>query len=57
MEQELTLVRIGHSARLERLLPAALARGPREEHNPGRKTTAAGSPRGFCPPQGEKRPG
>ena len=25
MEQELTLVRIGHSARLERLLPQALA--------------------------------
>jgi hypothetical protein len=37
MEQELTLVRIGHSARLERLLPQALAGLRVKELPPERK--------------------
>ena len=42
MEQELTLVRIGHSARLERLLPQALAGLRVKELPPERIEQAAG---------------
>ena len=42
MEQELTLVRIGHSARLERLLPQALAGIRVKELSPEQIASAAG---------------
>ena len=47
MEQELTLARIGHSARLERLLPAALAEFPVTEL-PAEQIAAAAC---FLPPR------
>ncbi|MFQ8838988.1 MAG: hypothetical protein ACLR8L_14295 [Oscillospiraceae bacterium] len=50
MEQELTLVRIGHSARLERLLPQALAglrvKGFRRRESNRRRAAAC-----FLPPR------
>lgn len=51
MEQELTLVRIGHSARLERLLPQALAGLRVKELPPERIEQAAGLPACFLPPR------
>ena len=42
MEQELTLVRIGRSARLERLLPQALAGIRVKELSPEQIASAAG---------------
>lgn len=50
MEQELTLVRIGHSARLERLLPQALA-GLRVKELPPERIEQAAGCRRFLPPR------
>lgn len=47
MEQELTLVRIGHSARLERLLPQALA-GLRVKELPPERIERRRLPPAFC---------
>lgn len=50
MEQELTLVRIGHSARLERLLPQALA-GLRVKELPPERIEQAAGCRLLLPPR------
>lgn len=50
MEQELTLVRIGHSARLERLLPQALS-GLRVKELPPERIEQAAGCRLLLPPR------